>query len=292
MVSLINKLAVRSRYSDKPKIAKFTQLIEGIPNIETGESTNDTDRIYYQLIIALAKGNKVNFEQAYAEFSRRTPSSQSPWLYDNFMIFVLMLGICKYNIDSAWINNALLQRDNHNQSLQNINRTFRSLLIQNYQSLDNIVEIVVVFLNFLKLPQLSASVLDHTFQKLSRDSDLLQGQDDFLVIMSLRAHDVIVLTKDTPDAIEAVNLKKFRMLFLRRTDVIRDVIYFGLLTAMLVFALMYYRDHKWLKDFVDDLGAILQVIGIALFASFNKWIRRILKLGLLLIFGYRGTFKE
>ena len=290
MVSLIDKLAARANHVDKPKVDKFIQLIEGSSNVETGEPGNNTDKVYFLLVTALSKNEQSTFEKVYSDFSKRRPSKDSPWLSDNFMVLVLILGISRYNIDQEWISQVLSQRDGQNQYFQAINQTFKSLLTYNYQNTDNVTEIVIVFLDFLNRPQLPHAILNETFQKLSTNPKLLQNRDDFLIVLSLRAHDVIVLTKDTPDAIEAANLKTFKALFLKRIDITRNVIYGLILLMILYFALKYYRNYEGIKDYVNDLGAIFQVGGFALLAGF-QWVRKKLRIALLALFGYQKVFK-
>ena len=291
MVPLIDKITYLKEFSDKPKILWFIRLLNGEKNLDLFDTTNNTDQYYSQMISALSKNNKNDFEEGYNEFSKRKPSSETIWINDNFLIFILMLGIIRYNIDKTWIENVLTLRDNKNADFQKINQTFKNLLSGNINSMDNVFEIVISHLDFLNQPQLSKELLDSAYLHLSNQSDLLEKHNDFLVVMSLRAFDVIITTKDTPDAIEITSLKNFRQIFIKRINLISVLIYGAILICIVVIIFKYYQESKDFKDFVNDLGAVFSILGIAILAAI-KYIRKGVKLMILSFFGYSKYFKN
>ncbi|MBR9859793.1 hypothetical protein GYB22_03410 [bacterium] len=291
MVSLIDHIGYLKEYEDKPKIKSFIELINGRTIVATSDPTNEMDKIYSKMIIALSSNSKKDFISAYEDFTRRKPSEESPWLYNDFLVFVILIGIVKYFLKRNWIEGVLSLRSNSNTDFQAINQTLKNVLSGNLTNTDNLHEIVIVYLDILNQPQLSRELLDTTYLKLSNQSDLLEKHNDFLAVMSLRAYDVIITTKDTPDAIEVKNLRNFKVDFEKRVSIIGDVIYFSILTTLVVLIFIFYTRSQDFKDFINDLGAVFSIIGIALLTGIQlvrKWIKRLIKA----LFGFSRNFSR
>lgn len=291
MVSLINKLSYLKELEDKPKIKSFIELLNDKVDVVVTESTNDTDKLYFEMIRAISNNSKKEFSVAYNDFTRRMPSVESPWLNNDFLLFVIILGVGKFSLGNQWINNALCLRKSNNQEFQSINQTLINLLSGNLNSTDNNNEIIIVYQHILNLPQLSKELLDKAYLKLSSQVDLFDKHNDFMAVISLRAFDVIITTKETPDATEVTNLKSFRQIFIKRINLISDVIYGVILTVIVIVIFKYYKESIDFKGFINDLGAIFSILGIAVVAAI-KYIRMGVKLMLLHLFGYKKYFKN
>lgn len=291
MVSLVDKITYLKEFEDKPKVQGFIQLLNGKDNNSFVPNQSGNDELYYSLLNALITQNKTDFVRAYGDISKRVPNSDSVWITENFLIFILILGIVKFQIDREWINGVLTLRDSRNETFQKTNQTFKNLLSENFTNTDAVTEIVIVFLDFQNLPQLSKELLDKAYLHLSNQTNLLDQHNDFLTVISLRAFDVIVTTKDTPDASEIVKIRAFRTEFLKRIEILNNAIYWVFVLAVIVLMYKAYKVNPSFKYFLNDLGVILSIIGLALLAGFNK-IRQWMKILLLKGFGYSKHIKE
>ena len=292
MVSLTERIGYNCLITDKPKITCFSDFVKGeaiayiIP-----EGTNDTDKVYFALLKSISDNQKEEFLKVYQDFSRRKPSTENAWIHNEFLIFVLICGIEKYQVEKTWINEVIQVRSTGNQQYLAINQTFKNILSGNTQSTDNLTEIVIVFQELMNRPQLPKETLDKAYLSLSNNAKLMETKDDFLITISYRAFDIILLTKDTPDATEINRLKNFKTIFIKRILIFRDVIYYTILILFVVLSIKYIRHYSGFKDYVTDLGSVFQVAGFAFLALF-KWMRKTIEVSLLKIFGYHTLFNK
>lgn len=292
MVSLTERIGYNCTIEDKPKITCFNSFIKGESVSHLVPSgTNDTDKVYFASLQSISNNQKEEFVKVYQDFSRRKPSTENAWIHNEFLIFVLICGIEKYQIDKAWINEVIQVRSTGNKQYLAINQTFKNILSNNTQSTDNISEIVIVFLDIMNRPQLSKDILDRTYLAISNNTRLMDTKDDFLITMSFRAFDIILLTKDTPDAVEIAKLRDFRTIFLRRVNIATEATYYLLLSAFIVAVIKYSHQYQSFKEYVSDLGAVFQLGGLAFLAAF-RWIKKQIEMIILRAFGYYGLFNK
>lgn len=173
---------------------------------------------------------------------------------------------------------------------QAVNQTFRNILTNNLQSLDNLTEIIIVFLDLLNRPQLDNSQLNRAYISLSENHNLFESRNDFIISITIRAYDVILLSKDTLDAVEVVKMRGFKDLFRRRIAIIGDVIYIVIVVAFVFISVNTLRSYHDFKDYVTDVSSIFQIAGFAFIAAF-KFIRKKIGWALLALFGYNKTFQ-
>lgn len=291
MVSLTKNLEYYSSLVEKPKILAFKAFLENKKVIiENPSEANEADSIYYNLISAFVNDNIKQFVESYNLISVRKPSSESVWIHDNFLIFVLICCIEKFNADRSWINEVLQIRTSSNPEYQSINQTFKNILSSNYASNDNQYAIIIVYLDLINKPMLSNEVLNNVYGTICDNAQLFISQNDYLIMISLRAYNVIILTKDTPDAIEITQLKAFRVKFLRRIMISTNIIYIILLSVFVIIGVSNLRKYQNLKDYLNDTAIIFQIGGIGLIVAL-KWIKSKIEKILLRIFGYTNSFK-
>ncbi len=292
MVSLTERIGYNCTIEDKPKITCFNSFIKGeAVSHMVPDGTNDTDKVYFASLQSISNNQKEEFFKVFQDFSRRKPSTENAWIHNEFLIFTLICGIEKYQIDKTWINEVIEVRSTGNKQYLAINKTFKNILSGNTQSTDNVSEIVIVFLDILNQPQLPKEILDKTYLTISNNTGLMNTKDDFLITMSFRAFDVILLSKDTPDAIEIAKLRDFRTIFLGRVKIATEVVYYLLLLAFIVAVIKYSHRYQSFKDYVTDLGAVFQLGGLAFLAAF-RWIKKQIKVLLLRTFGYYRLFNK
>ena len=291
MVSLIERSKYNNSVDDNPIVFWFFSFIQSNQVNYHPDEESEIDKLYFDFLNSVSENSKGKFEENYNEISRRHPTSESPFVNNDFLIFTLICGVMKFNLDKRWLQEVLDQRTNLNAPFHSITHTFRNILALNFISTDNNLEIVIVFLNLLNRVQLSNEVLDITYLKISNNKNLFEKQYDFLTLISLRAYDVIVLTKETPDATEIKFLHDFKYTFLKRIVILSDIIYGIFFIGLIIFSVYLIKTHKGLNDYITSIGSILQLIGLGLFTIFFKWIRRKIDNFLKFAFGYSKVFK-
>ncbi len=114
MVPLIERATYLETINHQPVLKAFHGLLLGRDDTPSGDisTQSETDQIYFGLVRALQKGNRTNFLEAYTRISRRTvtKNSTAPFLHNDYLIFVLVTGILKFQLDQDWIKSVMEYR--------------------------------------------------------------------------------------------------------------------------------------------------------------------------------------
>lgn len=284
MVSIEERISYLNKIQQIPKIKLFFDLLNDkqcVTNIA------NVDVAYIGFINSLSNNNEQKFKEFYNDFSRKKPSSESLWINDDFLIFTLILGIIRYKIDRAWIKGAISARTTQKSEHLSINKTFSNILDDNFQSNDNLYEIVIVLQNFLNLA-ISIEHLDGLYNRISNNIDLYSSKNDFLICLSMKAMDIIIISKGLPDNKEIVNMRDFVVLFPKRIKKISSVIYILILSTVIILMVVFWGKYA---EFFNSLSVIFGLLGGGLI-TLIKWVPKKINGFLLSILGYSKIFKS
>lgn len=284
MVSIEERISYLNRIKQVPKIKLFSDLLNG--ECLDNNVVTEVDTAYGGFIDSLSTNNEQEFKKLYNDFSRKKPSNESLWINDNFLIFALVLGIVRYKIDRKWIKEAISIRTTQKAEYLSINRTFSNILEDNFQSNDNLYEIIIVFQNFLNLP-IAVEHLDDLYSRISNNINLFSSKNDFLVCLSMKAIDIIIISKGLPDNKEISNLRDFASLFQKRVNTLSKVVYALILSAIIILIIVFWEKYA---VFFNAISLIFGLLGVGLLA-FIKWIQKKINSLLLSILGYSRIFK-
>lgn len=282
MVSVENRVSYLNKIQQIPKIRLFFDLLNGKHCVD---NIVGVDATYIGLINSLSNNNEQNFKELYNDFSRKKPSGESLWINDDFLIFILTLGIVRYKIDRTWIKEAIGARTTKKAEHLSINKTFSNILDDNFQSNDNLYEIVIVFQDFLNFA-ISIEHFDDLYSRISNNIDLFSSRNDFLVCLSMKAMDIIIISKGLPGNKEIANMRDFITLFQKRVKAISKVIYILILSVIII--LMFFFWEKY-AEFLNAMSLIFGLLGVGLL-SFIKWVQDKINKFLLSVLGYTKIF--
>lgn len=286
MVPLIDKSSYLKEIKNFPKLYSFYNLLTNeslLEKVKDGEP--EIDRYYFNFIKSFQEDNHKHFSENYNEFSKRKPSGESPWIHNDVLLFVIICGVIKYRLDKEWILKVLSLRPISTRLNKSVNITFNNLLNSNYNSNDNLFEIIIVFLDLLNLPQLGNDLLDIAYVSVSHKFNQEYSKNDFAQIISLRAFDVIILSKETPDSNEIFNLRNFKNVFLKRVTLYQNLIYFNLVIILLVVNFYLIKTSENFKNYLNDISILAGIFGIGLIAAI-KWIKQFIGWLIKKLFGY------
>lgn len=284
MVPIEERLLYINKIKSIPKVNLFHNLLNGK---ECNIDSSIVDKAYHGFVNSLLKNDEEEFRKNYEDFSRKKPSNESLWINDNFLIFVLLLGIHRYQIDKNWIREAITKRTTQKEEYLSINRTFLNILDENYQSNDNLFEIVLIFQNFLNL-SLSTEQLNKVYNKISNNGDLFLSSNDFIICASIKSIDIIFMVKETPDHKEISNLRNFSSLFKQRVELVSKTIYYIILFSVIVLMIIYWNRFS---DFFNSASVILGLFGASLL-TFIKKVQKLIEKFILSILGYSKFFQS
>lgn len=283
MVSIEERISYLNKIQQIPKIKMFFDLLNGKDCVT---KIVNVDVAYTGFIDSISNNNEQKFKEFYNDFSRKKPSVESLWINDDFLIFVLILGIIRYKIDRTWIKGAISARTTQKSEHLSINKTFSNILDDNFQSNDNLYEIIIVLQDFLNLA-ISTEQLDSLYNRISNNIDLYSSQNDFLVCLSMKAMDIIIISKGLPDNKEIANMRKFVALFQNRVTRISKVIYILILFGIIILMFFFWEKYEGLFNVVSIVFGLL---GVGLL-TFIKWIQEKINEFLLSSLGYSKIFE-
>lgn len=232
MVSLESRMAYLSRINESPKLAAFNNFLVHRPILQPQiNEIGGSDEIYFGIITAIQSNEKTIFEKYYNKKSTNKPSKESfaPFVNDDFLIFSIILGVSKFNIDKSWIKSIIKIR-----SRNPITITLNNLIEENYTSTSNLPEIVLVFMQFINQNLVTSALLNSTFKKINENVAIFESKSDFQILCAIQAYDSIIQLKEAPDGGEIRQLKSFKSRFIKRTKILS-----WLLQLVLFFVLLY-----------------------------------------------------
>lgn len=283
MVSVEERISYLNKIQQIPKIKLFSDLLNGkycVANIA------NADVAYIGFIDSISNNNEQKFKEFYNDFSRKKPSVESLWINDDFLIFVLILGIVRYKIDRTWIKEAINARTTQKSEHLSINKTFSNILDDNFQSNDNLYEIIIVLQDFLNLA-ISTEHLDSLYNRISNNINLYSSQNDFLVCLSMKAMDIIIISKGLPDNKEIANMRDFVIFFQNRVTTISKVIYILILSGIIILMFIFWEKYA---EFLNAMSLVFGLLGVGLL-TFIKWVQEKINELLLFTLGYSKIFK-
>ena len=232
--------------------------------------------------------NKEDFIGLYEQLRRKKPSSASPWVNNDFLIFVLIVGIYRYSIDKEWIKNVLSQRHTCDDVQNKINSTLKNILVDNYNSTENLLEIVIVHNKLSnKELQIQPKHTQSLYQKITNDTNLFSGKHSFLTCISMRAIELLIENCEISNYQDISNLRAFKRVFIKRVEIISKVICFILLSIITFLIISSVLKHY------ETWGKIGLIIGLisngGLFVCWSL-LNKIIRKCLLSLFGYAFLF--
>lgn len=294
MVSIENKIPYLSRIGNSPKLAAFNQLLTGKAIVQPiGNDLSETDEIYFGIISAIQSNDKSAFEKHYNKKSKSNPSKEypAPFVNDDFLIFSIILGIIKFNIDKAWIKNIVSIR-----SKNPITTTFDNLIAENYYSTSNLPEIVLMFLQHINQNLITNDFLNTTFKKINENTALFDSKSDFQILCAIHAYNSIIQLKEAPDGSEIQLLKSFDLRFEKRMKILSWVMQLLILAGIIYGLLKLPKYSPETVDLIDDYGfafTILGALGFTFFGNQLGFIKRKTHELTMRLFGYpKGLIKK
>jgi len=266
MVFIEDRISYLSRIQNDNLLRLFYSFLQNkILKIELNNFQNQTDKDLVLLMEALILNKKEDFTNLYSQFSQKKPSATSPWVNNDYLIFVLITGVCLFRINKDWIINVLNIRKTQEITQQRINTTLKNIVTDNLKSTDNLLEIVVVFQSLLHQP-LFEDKINELYSKIVNDKNLFTKKQDFLTCLSLRALDIIICSKGLVDIDRNDNLQRFSEVFLKRTKIIVTGFYWFIIGCFILCAIYFYIKNETAFNTVTNISGFL---GIGLSSLFK-----------------------
>ncbi|MGY8914372.1 MAG: hypothetical protein ACKVJF_04715 [Flavobacteriales bacterium] len=283
MVFIEEKHIFLRSLSDLPKQKALIALVSSETFNFSQSNISETDAIYFSSIQSIKENSKANFKIQYDKISKRKVSENSvaPFIHDDFLIFTLVTGVLKFELEKAWLLDVVSKRAKNTTTT-----TFENLLTGNYQSKANIPSLILTFLFLSDKPKITNELLVEAYNSMS---DITQSfKNDFIRIIHYRAFDLIIQFKLPRDVDRISQLLEFETIFKKRIK------YFSIIVYNVFLILILYSAYRVLQYLPEDKKLVLNdlnlIIGLGALIGFSgNFIPKLktkIKQLMLRIFGY------
>lgn len=260
------------------------------------ENLNRESSVVHKSLCAIASNDSSPIKDVLDDFSAKSPTAESQYIYKDLMIFLFICVTKKFGLDQSWLLKFVEQRDSSEEEKDSITRTFQNLLKDNLESKDNYFEIVIVYKNILGITEESEVVLNQTYENLSKKSFPFY-ESEFLNLIAIKAIDLVILTKGVTTFRPYIKLKFFAERFDKRAKQISTALF--LLTLTLIFFIQGYIAYRYIwgdesqSKFMEKILTVFSyaIIGTVGFSS-KKRIESFLQKLIKRFFGRTDESKE
>ena len=250
------------------------------------QDMNQSDEIYFELVNAIHTKDKATFEKFYNKKNKSHPSkgSPSPFVNDDFLIFSLIVGISKFELDKAWIREIISLRNRNS-----ITVTLENILNENHFSKSNLHEIVLMYFQLNNPTFITNDFLNITFKCILEYTSLFENKSDFQIMCTVTSYDFIITQKVALDGGEIALLKQFNSTFLSRVKIIAWIFRTSFLVILIYVAIVLVSKNPEIKAYIDKIGAVLKIsgiIGISQLGNVFPTLKRISNEIILHVLGY------
>jgi len=282
-----------SSLSKTDKIEVFRRLIfdESI-NLNKEGIDDELTEIICEMIESIQLNQRENFLKYYSKKSNSQPSkdSRAPFIYDDFFVFTVLVGLFKFNIEKKWIEKILEVRNENSRTI-----TFKNLIDGNFINTNNEYDIIYCFLRLIQPTEITNNLANETFKQVNKNIDLFDKQDYFKILCSIKAYEDIILHKEIPSGSEIFLLRQFNEKFQKRikiTDwIIRSLIWFLLFT----FLFLVFTELEFSGLFLEKFNfatRVIAIIGLSQFTNFTPMLKNISEKLTFRLYGYPGELKK
>lgn len=287
MVPLEERIGYLARVSENAKLSAFNDFLSGkVYLIASSQNSNESEEIFYGLLDAILSNNKLNFENYYNKKNKSKPSkgSPAPFVNDDFLIFSLIAGIVKFNLDKNWIRDIVSIRNRNSITI-----TFENILNENYYSTSNLPEIVFMFLSINGQSLITNDFVGFTYKRITGNVKLFEDRSDFLILCSIKAYDIIFLLKEIPNKKDVDLLKKFNTNFIKRIKYISWIVQ-AMLFGLLIYAILKLPNYspeaiKFIEKY-NYAFTVFGALGLSFLGNLIPAIRNTSQKIIMQLFGY------
>lgn len=295
MVSLADRQYLKQQSSNSYTRSLIEFLYEKKLSDSSASNGTTADDITISALRAVQRNDTGYFDRSYDEIKRRKPGPDSDWIYNDFLLFALTVGVAKFNRGSEWLLDVLrIRMENLDGEKRLITQTLLDAVKGNFENTNNHKPLMIVIKHFLSLSLGSEEYVDSTYREVV-EVTFPRYESIFLNIVCLRVVDLIVFHKRLGSMEWYRTTEHFLEFFRKRVRQLAWVVWIFIL--MLVAGATIYFWYYFLtsrSDARDSIGIFLQLLpslGISsLLAPVLKWRKQIIGLFervLLWFFGYR-----
>lgn len=286
MVPLDREHRFRERVTGEPHLRALSLLLAREfteASVTPPQDAPEVDKIYYGLVRAIGTSDLDLFSRNYAELSKRIVDGDSPapFVYNDNLLFVTVLGIRIHGLSEEWVRGVLLVRQ-----ASPMKETLLNLLKGDLENSNSLACVSLCFASMLPQRPLSETLVSRAHSEVAKAVGLFEDRSDLIIICSLRARDLAFESKAMIGEGELGLLTQFEHGFWLRS---KYIIYALVNGAGLYGLYRVYRatqESEKLKEMISGWESILGIVGIGLFAGAFALVRKWIHRSFMLLLGY------
>lgn len=277
-------ITTRSNYIKRIKKDEYSNaLVAFLLNDKLSKVTsisNNANDISKDALFAFQTGDQSLFSSLYEEISRRKPNKESEWVFNDILLFAIVLGVCKFEANKSWIDSVLKIRLEHpqNEALL-VTQTFSDILSKNLVNKNNHQPLMLVMKYLLELPLGDEVYINSIYEELAL-KDFPYSKTPFLNLICLKALDVIILSKGLVDLERQKAIEEFIKSFNSRITFFATTLWISLvliiLSLFIGFLVYFIKVNQQQAEIINRVLTFLSFIGfgglVPIFAYRKKLI--------------------
>ena len=273
MVSLDDRSEYLKRILGNEKFLIFYNFIlTNGSSVETGGELMDVfDDDFLGMLKSLCESDLHTFQELYSLYSARTPSPTTPFVNDDYLIFCLVVGVKKFSLPQDWLERVLSSRKCTSDDCSLALTTFRNILSENYNSLDNHFGLILVLQSILSRELLTSENKGKLYSIITSNT-FPSKKSDFLNIIELHAYDLLIkealIGSDGEYQVYKKIVKKSEV----RIFQLSNIMFYSICLILVVVIIWSYFKYENVKAMIQNFEAIFGFLGLPgiIVMFFNK----------------------
>lgn len=295
MVFIELKSSYIEAFKSSPEMINVIDFILNQTNAATSNhGQKSIDRPVNSLIHAILDRNNILFCQIEEYYKRRKPDSSSPWINNNYLIFLLLIGQSIFETDNSWLKAVIGIRKKNDEETGIILDFFNSILSRSAASATGTISpLHLVYIFHTDPIKITNSMVNESLIALNKVQDFPHFHNEFLNILYLGAFQIALLSKDIVNYNLKDKVEKLKLKCNKGISTISNVILFFLLIVTLLIIFLFVKNifltlsERWRNGIVTIIGigglTILEIVRGR--RKIKNWVenrlRRILGINLL-----------
>lgn len=234
------------------------------------------------LIRAVLDKDENLFTTIEEEYKRKTPDSFSPWINNDYLIFLMSIGQQIFQKDKVWLRNAIAMRKQNDDETRLIVEFLYAILSNAPYSTGKIAPLQLVYIYLTTPTSIAESTLNSCIGQLNRIETFPCFKNEFLNILYIGAFQIELKLKGMIDVDNTDRVNFFLNHSQKRVSSLANIAVYVVFITMLIGIFLFIKyvflvlSENWKNAIIATLG----VAGITILEIFKgrkplkRWIEK------------------